>query len=694
MFHDLCGRGDSVFNISSTNDRHAKYRRLLQNGLNARATVGYWPLLEEEVGKLLDGLSASPEKYEKHVRRNASAVIMKMAYGYTVEQEDDFFTNVAAEAAQISGWAMTPGRWTVDYYPILRYIPSWFPGAHFKRQAKIWRRRLQDLSDVPHDWVKRQIENGHYSESFTSQLLRPDHSGMVDGEQEDIIKWSAGGLYAGATDTTISAILSFISLMALHPEVQRHAQAEIDLTLGKRESDDWTPKALDLNKLIYLQAVMKEVLRFAPIANLALPHMVVQEDEYAGYRIPKGATVMANVWAVMHDPATYPNPDLFDPSRHLMSDSKTGLASQPDPRAFAFGFGRRSCPERDRLRTLRETLASRRRTLSAARLLPSPPPAPTPPPLREQQELSALSADLARARSGLVQELVEVFNIVEIGGRPPIGGKAGTKGEWTIGDLILPVPGDIRRYPPDHINAVITHTIHFLSVLTFYLGTKLPFEVMWTGKKLGVGHPWIGAGRGTEGSGLAKWHAKHPLHLSSSGASQSSPRSSSPTSFSRVTAPSLKSISSDDNSDAPGSMADSIMQEQPEPHASFTAAIAMLLYNVCYLAFTQGVDVPLNQAGDILSNLWTVCCSPDLGRRSHETHPLLAPPTPPNFMLEFNKLLQTILHPASHSRAVRSHAQGRSSSPNSSSRTRRSQAKKEKIVEEDDGWDIVDEDDR
>lgn len=59
--------------------------------------------------------------------------------------------------------------------------------------------------------------------------------------------------------------------------------------------------------------------------------------------------------------------------------------------------------------------------------------------------MSNLSIAIARARSGLVQELVEVFNVVEVGGRPPIGGKAGTKGEWTIGDLILPVPGDMRR---------------------------------------------------------------------------------------------------------------------------------------------------------------------------------------------------------------------------------------------------------
>lgn len=63
----------------------------------------------------------------------------------------------------------------------------------------------------------------------------------------------------------------------------------------------------------------------------------------------------------------------------------------------------------------------------------------------QKQELVVLSSNIARARAGLVQELVEVFNIVEVGGRPPVGGRPGTKGEWTIADLILPVPGDIRR---------------------------------------------------------------------------------------------------------------------------------------------------------------------------------------------------------------------------------------------------------
>ena len=177
---------------------------------------------------------------------------------------------------------------------------------------------------------------------------------------------------------------------------------------------------------------------------------------------------------------------------------------------------------RQRLRSMRENLATRRRTLSQANLLP-----PTPLDqiiIRETQQLAVRSETLAKARGGLVSELVEVFNIVEVGGRPPIGGKAGIKGEWTIGDLVLPVPGDIRRtpslsfpyvidsheninmsgYPPDHINAVITHTIHFLGLLTFYLGIKLPFEITWTGGKLGVGQPFIRSIKGTESGSWAK----------------------------------------------------------------------------------------------------------------------------------------------------------------------------------------------
>lgn len=48
---------------------------------------------------------------------------MKLAFGYSIESLDDPFIKVADECSKISGWATTPGRWFVDYYPI-RMFPS------------------------------------------------------------------------------------------------------------------------------------------------------------------------------------------------------------------------------------------------------------------------------------------------------------------------------------------------------------------------------------------------------------------------------------------------------------------------------------------------------------------------------------------------------------------------------------------
>ncbi|PFH47463.1 hypothetical protein AMATHDRAFT_67716 [Amanita thiersii Skay4041] len=396
MYHDICDRKKSVFNTSSLDPRHRQYRRLLHQGIGPRATVDYWPVLQDEVATLISGLEADPNRFEQHFRRSAAGVIMKMAYGYTVT-EDDPFIKVAEEGAKISGWATAPGRWLVDYYPILRFIPSFFPGAGWKRQGEAWRERLRNISDVTHQWAKERIASGSYVESFTSRLLRPDGVNFVDPEEEDIIKWCAGGLYAGAADTTVSALISFLLLMALYPDVQQKAQAEIDEMLGDGDKSAM-PHPSKLDCLTYLNAVLKEVLRYAPIANLALPHRASEEDVYNGYLIPKDTTIVANVWAIMHDETLYPDPFLFLPERHMglpntgragagigigvaqpppkaresvsatvtnniniittgngnesgvngIEASLENLGSvnkiQPDPRSFAFGFGRRTCP--------------------------------------------------------------------------------------------------------------------------------------------------------------------------------------------------------------------------------------------------------------------------------------------------------------------------------------------------------------
>ncbi|TFY67202.1 hypothetical protein EVJ58_g1776 [Rhodofomes roseus] len=43
----------------------------------------------------------------------------------------------------------------------------------------------------------------------------------------------------------------------------------------------------------------------------------------------------------MRDPSLYPNPEVVDPERYLHNSDKN---INPDPRTFAFGYGRRVCP--------------------------------------------------------------------------------------------------------------------------------------------------------------------------------------------------------------------------------------------------------------------------------------------------------------------------------------------------------------
>jgi hypothetical protein len=52
------------------------------------------------------------------VLRNGSTVILKVAYGYTVEDDNDPLLSLAEEAAALGSLAGAPGMWLVDSFPI------------------------------------------------------------------------------------------------------------------------------------------------------------------------------------------------------------------------------------------------------------------------------------------------------------------------------------------------------------------------------------------------------------------------------------------------------------------------------------------------------------------------------------------------------------------------------------------------
>ncbi len=60
---------------------------------------------------------------------------MRIAYGLDVADADDKYYKMVERVAEIGGEVAIPGRFPVEALPMLRFLPSWFPGAGFKRFA-------------------------------------------------------------------------------------------------------------------------------------------------------------------------------------------------------------------------------------------------------------------------------------------------------------------------------------------------------------------------------------------------------------------------------------------------------------------------------------------------------------------------------------------------------------------------------
>lgn len=81
---------------------------------------------------------------------------------------------------------------------------------------------------------------------------------------------------------------SFTLAMAVFPEVQKRAQAELDRVVGP----DRLPEYDDLEHLPYIRAISMEVMRWMPMLCFGLPHALTEDDVYNGYHIPKGTMVI------------------------------------------------------------------------------------------------------------------------------------------------------------------------------------------------------------------------------------------------------------------------------------------------------------------------------------------------------------------------------------------------------------------
>jgi len=92
----------------------------------------------------------------------AGSFILDIAYGLNIKSKGDRYIVQAERAMEAMASSATGSRYMIDYFPVLRFLPSWFPGLHFKKDGAAWKPYVDAM---PRDCLDFS-ENAVVSHSF------------------------------------------------------------------------------------------------------------------------------------------------------------------------------------------------------------------------------------------------------------------------------------------------------------------------------------------------------------------------------------------------------------------------------------------------------------------------------------------------------------------------------------------------
>ncbi|KAF8505378.1 cytochrome P450 [Russula emetica] len=328
--------GGLLFAFSRYADTYRRMRKAANDKFSTGTVKGFYETQIKEAVLQAYDLLAEPARWDINFRRTAASATLSVVYGYptlTSEQDHDIVRDINNFTARLFN-AVNMGAHFVEFFPWLRHIPSGM--AKWKRDAEVFHKENSAMLESHFHTVKANIEKGDDHQSMAATLiLEVEKNKLSSGEL--IPLRSAGG------SGTVSTMMGFWTLaMLAYPETQARAQAELDAVVGRTRM----PTFVDLPRLPYIRAMVKELLRWRPVAPIITPHRATEDDWYEGIFIPKGTICLANAWHMNRDPEIFgENADDFEPARYLdaSGDIAPGVCDLKKDGHFSYGFGSRNC---------------------------------------------------------------------------------------------------------------------------------------------------------------------------------------------------------------------------------------------------------------------------------------------------------------------------------------------------------------
>ncbi|XP_035671783.1 cytochrome P450 2U1-like [Branchiostoma floridae] len=275
----------------------------------------------------ISGYGEQPFDVSADLTTAAGNIICALVFGKRFDYGDTRFQHLQTTMKNLGAEMV---KWI---YPFVTYIPKVqdpFKGLRFHAKKlhqfireEIDRHRLNLDPENPRDFIDYCL----------LQLARQDGSGTW--LNEDNMVYIILDLFIAGTDTTAATLTWALLYMILYPDVQQKVQAELDSVLGATK-----PSLAHRDQLPFTTATIMEAQRIRHVVPLMFGRKAAKLTSLRGFDIAEGTFLIPNLRSVHMDPAAWPDPEVFDPSRFLDGDGK--VVNNP-PSFLPFSTGRRNC---------------------------------------------------------------------------------------------------------------------------------------------------------------------------------------------------------------------------------------------------------------------------------------------------------------------------------------------------------------
>ncbi|KAG1826008.1 cytochrome P450, partial [Suillus subaureus] len=297
------------------NSRWRLHRRIFHQAFHQAATPAHHAVRLRSAHKMLFSLLQDPGNYPNHFQMFTLTFMLSIIYDCEAKAKDAHVAHVITRYGDL----------IVDgFAPAAMMLMETFPFPDFLRASLKCIQAAHDVKEIPFQYVKERMSANDMGPCLVADAL--NRTSQEDDVNTTAVKEAASVAFTGMQTT--ATLLVFFLAMVLNPEVQAKAQAEIDRVVGKNRLPDFD----DRPALPYLEAVLRETLRWHPVIPMSVPHATTTSDIYNGYFIPKGL-------AMTHDATKYPSPDEFKPKRFFQDDGSLNS----DTMRLGFGWGPRIC---------------------------------------------------------------------------------------------------------------------------------------------------------------------------------------------------------------------------------------------------------------------------------------------------------------------------------------------------------------